>query len=96
MCSHSRTERGISRFRRPPPSSHVSASHSSTPQGKSSVSRASFYVTNLPKHVHYVELRKAFEVCGILSDVYISKNRNACGQVCGFVRFINVKDTAKL
>jgi len=41
--------------------------------------------------VHYVELRKAFEVCGILSDVYVSKNRNTCGQVYGFVRF-----TAKL
>jgi hypothetical protein len=46
--------------------------------------------------VHYVELRKAFEVCGILSDIYVSKTRNVHGQVYGFVRFINVKDTAKL
>jgi RNA recognition motif-containing protein len=55
---------------------------------------ASFYVTNLPDHVQYVDLRKAFEVCGILSNVYVA--RNARGQNYGFVRYINVKDVAKL
>ncbi|KEH38026.1 RNA recognition motif [Medicago truncatula] len=43
-----------------------------------------------------LSLRKAFEVCGILSDVYVARNRNARGQNYGFVRYINVKDVAKL
>jgi RNA recognition motif-containing protein len=46
--------------------------------------------------VQYVNVRKAFEVCGILSDVYVARNRNARGQNYGFVRFINVKDVVKL
>jgi len=57
---------------------------------------ASFYVTNLPDNVHYVDIRKAFEVCGILSDVYVARNRNARGQNYGFVHFIKVKDVVKL
>ncbi|KEH26001.1 RNA recognition motif [Medicago truncatula] len=48
-----------------------------------------FQFRHLPFH-------KAFEVCGILSDVYVARNRNARGQNYGFVRYINVKDVAKL
>jgi len=93
---HSRTERGRSRNRRMPLSSHVSVSALAKSQGNYFASRASFYVTNIPDHVQYVDFRKAFEVCGILSDVYVSRNRNARGQNYGFVCFINVKDVAKL
>ena len=47
-------------------------------------------------NVHYVDIRKAFEVCGILSNVYVGRNRNVCGQIYGFERFIKVKDVVKL
>jgi len=36
---------------------------------------ASFYVTNFPDNVDYVDIRKAFEVCGILLDVYVLEIR---------------------
>jgi hypothetical protein len=74
----------------------ISIPPSAISQGTNSASRASFYVTNLPDQAQYVDIRKAFEVCGILSDVYVSRNRNARGQNYGFVRYINVKDVAKL
>lgn len=41
-------------------------------------------------------LPKAFEVCGILSDVYISRNRNAKGQIFRLLSFIHVKGVDKL
>jgi len=74
----------------------ISISPSANLQGNNSATRASFYVTNLPEQALYVDIRKAFEVCGILSDVYVARNRNARGQNHGFLRFINVKDVAKL
>ena len=74
----------------------VSVAPTTVSQGNNFVPKASFYVTNLPDNVHYVDIRKAFEVCGILSDVYVARNRNARGQNYGFVRFINVKDVVKL
>jgi hypothetical protein len=40
--------------------------------------------------------RQAFEVCGILTDVYIACHRNARGQEFGFVRYVNVKNKEKL
>ncbi|AES75307.1 RNA recognition motif [Medicago truncatula] len=79
-------------------SRHVSISSAphATSKGNNYASRASFYVANLPDNAHYVDIRKAFEVCGILSDVYVARNRNARGQNYGFVRFIKVKDVVKL
>ena len=44
----------------------------------------------------YVDLRKASEVCGILSDVYVAQNRNGHGRTYGFMRFIHVKNVEKL
>jgi len=58
--------------------------------------KASFYVTNFPDNSPLFRLRKAFEVCGILTDVYIARHRNARGQEFGFVRFVNVKNVEKL
>lgn len=40
----------------------------------------------------YIEPRKGFEVCGILSNVYLSKKMNARGKIIAFVRFYNVRD----
>ncbi|GAU12294.1 hypothetical protein TSUD_142030 [Trifolium subterraneum] len=50
----------------------------------------SFYFTN------FSDLRKGFEVCGILEDVYVAKKRNYRGDAFGFVKFENVKDVNKL
>ncbi|KEH25719.1 hypothetical protein MTR_6g033770 [Medicago truncatula] len=41
-------------------------------------------------------LRQFFEVCGILSDVYIARQLNSCSQVYGLVRFEYVKNRDKL
>ncbi|RHN51175.1 putative nucleotide-binding alpha-beta plait domain-containing protein [Medicago truncatula] len=41
-------------------------------------------------------LRQYFEVCGILSDVYVARQLNSLGQVYGFVRFLNVRNREKL
>ena len=35
-------------------------------------------------------------MCGVLTDVYVARQRNARGQVYGFVRFSNVKNANKL
>jgi RNA recognition motif-containing protein len=58
--------------------------------------KISFYVTNFPDNMPLFRLRQAFEVCGILSDVYVARYRNARGQEFGFVRFVNVKNIEKL
>lgn len=58
--------------------------------------KATFYFTNIPDRLPLFRLRKFFEVCGILSDVYLARRLNARGQVYGFVRFLNVKNRAKL
>ena len=58
--------------------------------------KASFYVTNFPENMPLFRLRQAFEVCGILSDMYVARHRNTCGQEFGFVRFVNVKNRGKL
>lgn len=59
-------------------------------------SKASFYVTNFPDNTPLIRLRQAFEVCGILTDVYVVRFRNARGQEFGFVRYVNVKNKVKL
>jgi hypothetical protein len=58
--------------------------------------KVSFYFTNFPDFMSVVQLRHFFEVCGILLDVYIARKRNYRGQVYGFLRFLNVKNTDKL
>jgi len=58
--------------------------------------KASFYVTNFPDKLPLFRLRQAFEVCGILSDVYVARHRNARGQEFGFVRYVNVNNRNKL
>jgi len=55
-----------------------------------------FYITNFPNRLLYVDLRKGLEVCGIMSDVYVSLYRNIHGQHFGFVKFLKVRDVAKL
>jgi len=59
-------------------------------------SKASFYVTNFLDSLTLFRLRQAFEVCGILTDVYVSRYQNAHGQEFGFVRYVNVKNSDKL
>lgn len=58
--------------------------------------KASFYVTNFPDNMSLFRLRQAFEVCKILSDVFIARHRNARGQEFGFVRYMKVKNKDKL
>lgn len=36
--------------------------------------KASFYVTNFPGNLPMYRIRQAFEVCGILSDVYVARH----------------------
>ncbi|CAJ2673457.1 unnamed protein product [Trifolium pratense] len=56
----------------------------------------SFYFTNfLPLHSNFF-LRKGFEVCGMLEDVYLAKKTNRYGEPYGFVKFSNVKDVSKM
>ncbi|GAU33774.1 hypothetical protein TSUD_393360 [Trifolium subterraneum] len=56
----------------------------------------SFYITNFPPLISLFYLRKGFEVCGILEDVYVPRKRNVHGEVFGFVKFSKVKDVNKL
>ncbi|KAK2444862.1 heterogeneous nuclear ribonucleoprotein A0 [Trifolium repens] len=56
----------------------------------------SFYFTNFPAQLSIFYLRKGFEVCGMLEDVYVSNKRNRFGEPYGFVRFSNVKDVSKM
>jgi hypothetical protein len=56
----------------------------------------SFYFINFPVQLSLFYLRKGFEVCGILEDVYLARKRNKYGQPYGFVRFSNVRDISKL
>jgi len=58
--------------------------------------KVSYYVTNFLDNIPLFRLRQAFEVCGILSDVYVARQQNARGQEFGFVRYVNVKNTVKL
>jgi hypothetical protein len=55
-----------------------------------------FDIANIPKHLLYVDLRRELEICGMLSDVYVSKKHNVRGQIHGFVKFIKVCDVEKL
>jgi hypothetical protein len=55
-----------------------------------------FYFTNFPAQLSHFYLRKGFEVCGILEDVYVAKKRNMHGKPYGFLKFSNVKDVTKL
>ena len=59
-------------------------------------SRVSFYFTNFPDLMPVFWLRQFFEVCGMLSDVYIARMRNFRGQAYGFLRFMNVRNKDKL
>lgn len=69
----------------------------STDEGyRNSGHKASFYFTNILDSMPLYRLQQCFEVCGILSDVYIARRLNARGQVYGFVRFMNVKNRDKL
>jgi hypothetical protein len=56
----------------------------------------SFYFTNIPHDISYLSLRKGFEVCGIMEDVYLARKRNVNGGAFGFVRYGKVKDVNKL
>jgi len=53
--------------------------------------KASFYVTSFPDNMSLFLLRQAFEVCGILTDVFIARHHNIRGQEFGFVRYVKVK-----
>jgi len=56
----------------------------------------SFYVTTFHDNVPLIRLRQAFEVCGMLTDVYVARYKNMCGQEFGFVRYVNVRNKIKL
>ena len=55
-----------------------------------------FYVTNFPPQASTFFLRKGFDVCGMLEDVFVANNRNKNGDVYGFVRYAKVRDVNKL
>jgi len=55
-----------------------------------------FYITNFPPQASTVFLRKGFEVCGILEEVFVARNINVYGEVYGFVRYAKVRDVNKL
>jgi len=59
-------------------------------------SKLTFYFANIPDFMPLFRLRQYFEVCGILSDVYVARQLNSRGQVYGFVRFMNVRNKDKL
>jgi len=58
--------------------------------------KVSFYVKNFPECLPVFRLWQQFEVCGILTDVFLARQRNSRGQVYGFVRFANVRNVEKL
>ena len=58
--------------------------------------KATFYVTNFTDQLPLFRLRQAFEVCGILTDIYIARQRNTRGQEFGFVRYVNVRNKVTL
>jgi len=59
-------------------------------------SKVTFYFANIPDFMSLFRLCQFFEVCGILSDVYVARQLNSRGQVYGFVRFLNVRNKDKL
>jgi len=58
--------------------------------------KVSYYFTNIPECLPIFLLRQQFEVCCILTDVFIARQQNARGHVYGFVRFSNVRNSDKL
>lgn len=44
-----------------------------------------FYITNFLEDFELIDLRKGLEVCWILSDIFVSIERNIRGQIYGFV-----------
>ena len=65
-------------------------------QGSNSGKKVSFYFTNFPEFPPVFRLRQQFEVCGILTNVFLARQRNSRGRVYGFARFSNVKNIEKL
>jgi hypothetical protein len=55
-----------------------------------------FYFTNFPAQLSTFYLRKGFEVCGMLEDIYVARKRNSFGEPYGFVKFSNVRDVTKM
>jgi len=55
---------------------------------------AVFYITNIPDRLLFVDLKKGLEVCGILSDVYLSRFRNVRGQHLSLAKFLKVRCNA--
>jgi len=55
-----------------------------------------FYITNFPPQASNFFLRKGFEICGILEEVFVANTRNRNGEVYGFVRYAKVRDVDKL
>lgn len=59
-------------------------------------SKVTFYFTNILDFLPLFRLRQYFEMCGILSDVYVARQLNSRGQVYGFVRFLYMRNIDKL
>ena len=57
---------------------------------------AVFYINNILDRLLFADLKKGLEVCGIVSDVYLSRFRNVRGQRFGFAKFLKVRDIDKL
>ena len=55
-----------------------------------------FYINGFPPQASVFFLRKGFEVCGILQDVFVASKRNIYGEVYGFVSYAKVRDIDKL
>lgn len=51
-----------------------------------------FYFTNILEFLPVFRLRQKFEVCGILTVVFVARQRNSYGQVYGFVRLFECEE----
>jgi len=55
-----------------------------------------FYFMNFLEQIPHFYLQKAFEVCGILENVFVASKRNVYGELYDFVRFSKVRNVTKL
>ena len=63
---------------------------STSVKGANDLRSTYFYFTNVSEQIPYFLLRNVFKVCGMLSNVFLAKNRNARGHVYGFACYNNV------
>lgn len=73
-----------------------SGSNKVAPSSSISQWYVTYYFTNVPDMIPCFCVKEAFEVCGILDNLFLSRKRNKQDHIYGFVRFANVRDSDKL